>query len=274
MPRRAPAGIPRPTAAMGDFRPSLRELQRLFWRSLADAPGGGSPAPGLVELVAPRATLDVGARVGVYADAYFGRLRDVLREDFPHVAALLAARFDETARGYLRAHPSEDPSVRHLGRLFADFLEQRPDLPPYLSDLARLEWARIEVFDAPDARPLNAAALRGVAADDWPALRFVTIPALAVVRARWPVHELWAGADPAALAPAPTAVRVWRAAEFVVFHAPMDARADEALGRLMAGQPFAAACEAFADLPPADAAHEATALLLRWLEDGIIARLA
>src|SRR5213594_3840986 len=248
---------------MGDSRPGLRELQRLFWRSLADEPGGGAPPPGLVELVAPSATLDAGARIGVYSDAYFGRLRDVLREDFPHVAALLAARFDETARGYLRAHPSEDPSVRHLGRLFADFLEQRPDLPPYLSDLARLEWARIEVFDAPDARPLNAAALRGVAADDWPALRFVTIP----------VHELWAGADPAALAPAPTAVRVWRAAEFVVFHAPMDARAGEALGRLMAGQPFAAVCEIFADLPPADAAHEATALLLRWLEDGIIARL-
>src|SRR5438093_7021934 len=120
LPRRAPAGISPPTSAMGDFRPSLRELQRLFWRSLADAPGGGSPAPGLVELVAPRATLDVGARVGVYADAYFGRLRDVLREDFPHVAALLGPRFEETARGYLRAHPSEHPSVRHLGRMFAD----------------------------------------------------------------------------------------------------------------------------------------------------------
>src|SRR5438093_1312823 len=129
LPQRTPAGISRPTNAMGDFRPSLRELQRLFWRSLADEPGGGAPAPALVELVAPSATLDAGARIGVYADAYFGRLRDVLREDFPHVAALLAARFDETARGYLRAHPSEDPSVRHLGRLFADFLEQRPDLP-------------------------------------------------------------------------------------------------------------------------------------------------
>ena len=274
MPQRTPAGISRPTNAMGDFRPSLRELQRLFWRSLADAPGGGSPAPGLVELVAPRATLDAGARVGVYADAYFGRLRDVLREDFPHVAVLLGPRFEETARGYHRAHPSEHPSLRHLGRMFADFLEHRPDLPPYLGDLARLEWARIEVFDAPDARSLNAAALRGVAAEDWPALRFVTVPALAVVRARWPVHELWAGADPAAVAPAPTALRVWRAADFVVFHAPMDTRADEALGRLMAGEPFAAACEAFADLPPADAAHEATALLLRWVEDGILARLA
>src|SRR5207244_2852128 len=104
LPQRTPAGISRPTNAMGDFRPSLRELQRLFWRSLADAPGGGSPAPGLVELVAPRATLDAGARVGVYADAYFGRLRDVLREDFPHVAVLLGPRFPRSPGG-ARAAP-------------------------------------------------------------------------------------------------------------------------------------------------------------------------
>src|SRR2546422_1339699 len=258
---------------MGDSRPGLREIQRLFWRSLADEPGGGSPAPGLVELVAPSATLDAGARVGVYVDAYFGRLRDVLRDDFPRVAALLGPHFEGTARGYLEAHPSEHPSVRHLGQLFAAYLERRADLPPYLSDLARLEWARIEVFDAPDAKPLDARALREVPAEDWPGLRFVPIPALALVRARWPVHEIWAGADPAAFTPAPTALRVWRATDFAVFHAPMDPRATDALGRLIAGQPFAAACEAFADLPPADAAHEATALLLRWLEDGIIARL-
>src|SRR5947199_912111 len=263
LPQRTPAGISRPTNAMGDFRPSLRELQRLFWRSLADAPGGGSPAPGLVELIAPCATLDAGARVGVYADAYFGRLRDVLREDFPHVAALLGPRFEETARGYLRAHPSEHPSVRHLGRMFADFLEHRPDLPPYLGDLARLEWARIEVFDAPDARSLNAAALRGVAAEDWPALRFVTVPALAVVRARWPVHELWAGADPAAVAPAPTALRVWRAAGLRVFHAPTVGGPDSARRRVNAGRPFAAAFRAFAFLMAACPAPQATGLLPR-----------
>ena len=259
---------------MGTTRPSLRELQRLFWRAVAAAPGDDRPAPGLLEVVAPSATLDPAARVGIYVDAYCGRLRDVLRADFPRVAALLGARFDDTARAYLEAHPSEHPSVRHLGRRFADFLQHRPGLPPHLGDLARLEWARIEVFDAPDVPPLDAGALREVGAEDWPGLRLVPIPALAVVRVHWPVHELWDGADPAVMTPAPTVLRVWRAADFAVFHAPMDPRASDALGRLIAGEPFAAACEAFADLPPADAAHAATAWLLRWLEDGIIARLA
>src|SRR5712691_3043741 len=103
--------------------PSLRDLQRRFWRSLAEEPGGRAVAGDLAELIRPSATLDAGARVAVYADAYFWRLRDVLREDFPRVAALLGPCFEETCRGYLRAHPSEHPSVRHLGRHFAAFLE-------------------------------------------------------------------------------------------------------------------------------------------------------
>ena len=46
----------------------------------------------------------------------------------------------------------------------------------------------------------------------------------------------------------------------------MDPAEEVALDRLVAGAPFAAVCEGFED--PA----EAGALLLRWVEDGIVAR--
>lgn len=252
--------------------PSLRELQRLFWHALADDPVAAAAAPDLLTAVEPSATLAAGARLRIYADAYFWRLRDVLTEDFPQVARLLGPeRFEDVARHYVRSHPSEDPSVRHLGRDMAAFLRRRSDLPPYLGDLAQLEWARQEVFDAPDAAPLTLAALRRVALEDWPRLRLRPSPALAVVRATWPVHHLRAEGDPAALEAAPTVLRVWRAEDGAVYHAPLDARAADALDRLLAGEPFASLCAAFADLPPDEAAREATALLLRWIEDGIIA---
>ena len=251
---------------------SLRELQQLFWRSLADE--WDTIAPELVEAVLPSSTLDSSARVQVYAGAYSSRLLDVLHEDFPRLAALLGRDgFEQIARDYLRSHPSEHPSLRHLSRAMAAFLERRTDLPPYLADLARLEWARIDVFDAPDAEPLPVAALRTVRPEDWPHLYLVPIPALQVVRAAWPVHELWAGADPAGLIPAPTVIRVWRGAGYAVFHAAMDACAAEALRRLTAGAPFVVVCEAFADRPPGEAAEEVTSLLARWVEDGIIARV-
>ena len=42
--------------------------------------------------------------------------------------------------------------------------------------------------------------------------------------------------------------------------------------RMLAGETFGEICQAFADLDDDRAAQEAGALLLRWLEDGIIAR--
>jgi len=252
----------------------LRELQHLFWHSLVDAPGDSGIAPDLAAAVEPSSTLDSAARIRVYADAYFSRLLNVLREDFPRLSTLLGPeRFEELARAYLRSHPSGHPSVRHLGRAMAGFVERRTDLPPYLADLARLEWARIEVFDAADTVPLTADALRAVRAEDWPHIYLIPIPALQVFRASWPVHELWAGADAVCLAPAPTAIRVWRTGDRTVFHAAMDPRGTEALRRLIAGAPFVVVCEAFADVPPREAAEEMTALLARWVEDGIIARV-
>jgi hypothetical protein len=78
------------------------------------------------------------------------------------------------------------------------------------------------------------------------------------------VHRLWSEA-PSALAPGRTALRVWREG-FLVYQSPMDVAEEAALERLAAGEPFATVCEAVDD--PRDAA----ALLLRWLEDGIVAR--
>ena len=42
---------------------------------------------------------------------------------------------------------------------------------------------------------------------------------------------------------------------------------------LIAGAPFVIACEAFTDRTPLEAAQAITALLARWIEDGIIARI-
>jgi hypothetical protein len=250
--------------------PGLRELQGLFWRSISA--GADGVAPALLDASEPSATLSAAARLQVYADAYFWRLRDVLAEDFPRVAAILGAeRFEDLVRDYLRKHPSRHPSVRHPGRALAAAIVEHADLPRYLADLARLEWARREVFDAPDSEPLAVDALRAVDPADWPRLRLTPIPALAVVRADWPVHEAWAGTD-AAMVAAATSIRVWRGEDYRVYHALMHARDAAALDRLIAGEPFGAICAAFDDLPPRDGAERATALLARWLEDGLIAR--
>lgn len=259
---------------------SLHELQTSFLHSVARVPGGGDAgfAPRLVQVVEGRGQLGPEERIKIYAHMYYARLLEVLREDFPRVAAILGCeRFAEVVRAYLACHPSRHPSLRHLGCHFAAFLETRPEVVafPFLSDVARLEWARMEVFDAPDAEPLRLAHLHLLSPDEWPDLRLQLIPAFQAMQSNWPVHEIWAAAgeetpDPSCQRWENTAVRVWRAS-FAVYHARMDATEQAALAGVRAGESFAMICARLASLVPTEeAAPVMGSLLLRWLEDGIL----
>jgi hypothetical protein len=261
---------------------SLRELQLNFFHSIASVPGGGSAnfAPGLVQVVEGRGKLGPEERLNIYAQMYYARLIEVLREDFPRVAAVLGCeRFDRLVRAYLAHHPSTHPSLRYLGRHFAAFLAAWPEAValPFLSDLARLEWARLEVFDAPDIEPLRVEHLHGFSPDEWPSLKFQLIPAFHALQSDWPVHEIWAAAtdetsaDRSCERREKTAVRTWRGG-FAVYHSKMDATEQAALTAVQAGEPFAEICATLAALVPMEeAAPVMGSLLLRWLEDGILA---
>jgi hypothetical protein len=72
----------------------------------------------------------------------------------------------------------------------------------------------------------------------------------------------------------PTAIRVWREG-FAVSHASMGQAERRAFAALRLGASFAAICEAAAAVGVSEetAAAEVGGLLLRWIEDGIVARI-
>ena len=250
--------------------PTLPELQRHFWAALE-----GETAPALRDVVAGSAALSADDRIDVYASMYLWRLRDLLADDFPKVAAILGPDgFTDLVRRYLGTYPSTHPSARWVGSRLADFLAAFPLWAPWLTDLARLEWTRLDAFDAADAEPVRAADLAAVAPEDWPDLAFEPVPSLRVLESRWPIHETWG--DPAAWAgpdaspgSRPTTVRVWRRG-WQVLHAAVDVTEAGALADLRVGASFGGICERFADHEPADGAREAGGLLARWVEDGIL----
>ena len=95
--------------------------------------------------------------------------------------------------------PSVDPSVgAPRGTPLRRLARRRRRPSRRLADLARLECARVDVFDAADAEPLRLGDLESVPPDEWPALRLRLIPACLVLESAWPVHEIWAAADPEA----------------------------------------------------------------------------
>jgi len=61
-------------------------------------------------------------RLKIYADAYFYRLLDCLKEDFPATAAVTGEAFAGLVRAYLDEHPPTEPSIFYAGRHLADFV--------------------------------------------------------------------------------------------------------------------------------------------------------
>jgi len=255
---------------------TLRDLQRTF----ADAVRGYSSTDALAQRLrgpAERAR----DRLAVYADAYVSRLCDVMGDDYPKVAGVLGEHFAATARNYVRNHPSDHPSLRHFGRHFPEYLgaSHAWDGPPWLADLARLEWARIEAFDAADRPTLSFEELQTVPGDALPSLRLDLVPSFRALELAWNVADVWLALDEERPIPAVeselTFVAVWRTG-FAVRHRCCASPEARAVARLAALAPFSEICDAFADASSVDldeAAERAFGALGQWLSDGWLATL-
>ncbi len=256
---------------------SLPELQAAFLRALTggDDAAATTHRDDLFGAIVAREPLGPPERVQIYARMYGARLVAALAEDYPRVAAALGPeRFHDVAHAYVAACPSRHPSLRWFGERFPEFLATSWEEPGFLSDLARLEWARVMVFDAQDVGLLTIEALRRVPPEAWGGLRFHLIPAHQLMRVEWPVHTIWD--DPVASLPSATArsaeiwLRVWRQGDRV-FQAPIDVAERIALGHVRAGDDFATLCGGLAAVVPGEeVAATAGALVLRWVKDELL----
>jgi hypothetical protein len=183
----------------------LRRTQTFFW-DLVTAPEGVRPgleemvrrgeagAGDLEALIAGDDRLPAADRLDIYANMYFYRLLDCLKEDYPRLhEACGPGRFHNLVTDYLLRHPSEHPSLRHLGSRLPGFLEGHPlgRECPALVDLARLEWARADLFDAADAPALTRQDLARLGAEEAGNARFRLVPAFALLRLAHDAARLW-----------------------------------------------------------------------------------
>jgi hypothetical protein len=232
--------------------PTLRETQQRFFE-LITAPedvaktlqSRGLPAAHVDEIVAGDARRSSLGRLDIYANMYFFRLLEILQDQFPSLAEEVGPdRFHNLVTSYLQAHPPDDPSVRHVGRHLPEFVDD-----PGLRELAELDRARLDCFDAPDADTLTVDDVRALTPD-----QLVALP-LSLVSA----HRL--------LRQGGQTLLVWRQ-DCEVFHRPL---ADDERALLGQAASFGEVCERLAVAAPEDAAARAFALLFRWVSDGLIA---
>jgi hypothetical protein len=153
-------------------------------------------APGARRLLAPedvtrvvRARGDLSAvdRLQIYAGMYPLRMVEALRSDYPALAGLLGARrFERLVGDYVAAHPSRSFTLARLGDRLPEFVAGwgSPRLRGLLADIARLELATTQVFDAEEAEPLDPLALADVSVGEWARVKLVPAAAFRLLSVR------------------------------------------------------------------------------------------
>ncbi len=264
---------------------ALKPLQELLYR-LITASGGVSE--GLAEerdlsrddldaLIRADARLSAVDHLDIYANMYFYRLLDVLKEDYPATLAVVGPdHFHNLATGYLLVNRPHHPSLLYAGAHLPDFLRTHPlhAAFPFLPDLARLERAQTDVFVALDAAALDETAMRAIAPEMWAAFSLRTHPAVQTIDLEWRVdgvvRAVEDGAQWHAPGHAPVTVLVWRMYGRAHLR-DVDAFERGALLAARDGAPFAILCEHAAQaLPSIDAPARIASMLARWLADGLI----
>ena len=118
--------------------------------------------------------------LNVYRHAYTERLMEFLSNDYEKLNAYMGDdQFRQMARGFAGGHPSGTPNARWFGTKLPEFLRKSEPYKalPALGDLADLERALNDVFDAPDAPTVDMADLTVIPPKAWPKLTFVPHPA-------------------------------------------------------------------------------------------------
>jgi hypothetical protein len=112
------------------------------------------------KIIVPSSRLSSRQRLAIYQRGYLARLRDCMAGQFHALQYALGKElFQAFADEYLQQYPSVSYTLTDLGHRFAGFLQatrpdagapanEREDWPDFMIELAQLEYALLQIFDA------------------------------------------------------------------------------------------------------------------------------
>ena len=218
-------------------------------------------------------------RLGAYYNAYRIRLIDCLATNFPGLQKEFGEQaFELMVLDYLQRYPSENPSVRWLGRHLAEFLShsEHPQ-KAFLSELAEFEWAQGLCFDAADSEHLfSFDDMVQIAPAAWPQIQLSFHPSVRWLDLYWNVAPYWLALDQHESPPEkqraeiPTRWLMWRKAMSPNWRS-LEVTEAWAIEAALNGTNFAGLCEGLLEwLGEETVAITAVGFLKQWIHDELI----
>lgn len=210
-------------------------MQALFAQALLDP-----------EAQTPANVNAASGRFNVYRNNYRITLQGALRSTFSAVERLVGDEyFAALASAFTERHPPQSPIMARYGDAFPGFLETIAALEefPYLADVARIEFVRVQAYHAADAVSFDIASeAAATTALESPARLH---PSVSIIDSAYPAYSIWQAQvnEDDQLQPAWQAetVLVWRHGSFDLVEAmPVDALERDLLAHIANGRSLAA----------------------------------
>lgn len=169
---------------------ALREVQTRVIVALLD----GSHSAMAASLLREDGILPGASRLQVYRNNLFESLTAALQAVYPVVVKLVGEDyFRQTARAYIRAHPSCSGNLHDFGQALPAFLSELESAAglPYLADVAALEWASHLAYHAAELAPITLMELGAVPKEAQPDMRLHWQPSASLIRSRYPIMAIW-----------------------------------------------------------------------------------
>jgi len=255
-------------------------MERWFQGELARPHEGGKPGAPANASILPSRHLQPEERVAIYSRMYFARLYDCLAEDYPAVVKICGhATFRKIARAYLKEHPSRHYSLNLLGRKLPEFLDGRARFPrrALLADVARVERAISESFDAPVSPVMMPADMALVPPAAWQKGRILLTESLRLLALDHKANAIVSACRQERELPSFAKAKSWVAVyrkEWTVWRAELTEPMYTVLAALRAGKPLGAALAAAArrfEGSPGEMQAEVHRWFGEWAREGIFA---
>lgn len=142
----------------------------------------------------PISELALKDSLNIYKNNHCFNLLDALAQTYPLCLNLVGETFFKVmSRHFIQGHPSESFQLEYYGEKFASFISNfsHAESVPYLSDVARLEWAIHLACIGKDPKTLDLSELQHTEQSKHALLVWMLLENSALCQLRYGVDELW-----------------------------------------------------------------------------------
>jgi len=133
-------------------------------------------------------------RFAIYRNNVVVGLTEVLKASFPAVCRIVGEEFFRAmTRTYIVLEQPASPILLDYGVGFASFISGFEPIAslPYLTDVAQIERAWTEAYNAREMASLGPETLADIPNDQIADMRFAIHPSVRIVRSRFPALTIW-----------------------------------------------------------------------------------